>query len=62
MRIVLALAPFVMAIIARVICGRQAWTRWFVTLSTMWFAMNVLLAPYASGIRREVLSLGSMFR
>jgi hypothetical protein len=62
LRVALAVAPFVTAMILRVIFGRKAWARWIVTLTTMWFAINVLLAPYSGGIRREVLWLGSVFR
>jgi hypothetical protein len=58
----MAVVPFVVAMVLRVVFGRRSWTRWFVTVATMWFAINVLLTPYSTGIRREVLGLGSSFR
>jgi hypothetical protein len=61
-RVVLAAGPFVAAMILRVIFGRSGWARWLVTLATVWFTINVLLAPYSGAIRREVLWLGSVFR
>jgi hypothetical protein len=33
-----------------------------VTLSTMWFAINILMAPYSAGMRQDIQSLTSMFR
>jgi hypothetical protein len=62
LRVAVALVPFVVAFALRVIFGRRVWTRWCVTIATMWFAMNILLAPYSAGIRRQILSLGSSFR
>jgi hypothetical protein len=62
MRVALAVAPFLVSILTRIIFGRRTWTRWFVTVSTMWFATNVLLAPHSAGIRRQVMGLGSVFR
>jgi hypothetical protein len=28
----------------------------------MWFAINVLLAPYSAGMRQDLMELGSRFR
>ena len=58
----LAAVPFVVAMLLRWIIGRTEFTRWAITLSTMWFAINVLLAPYSTGIRQDLLELGSRFR
>ena len=57
-----AVAPFVIAMLLRGLLGRTQFTRWSVALSTMWFAINVLLAPYSSGVRQELIELGNHFR
>jgi hypothetical protein len=46
----------------RWILGRTQFTRWAITVSTMWFAINVLLAPYSSGIRQDLADLSSRLR
>jgi hypothetical protein len=61
-RVATAVAPFVVALIVRLLMGRNNLTRWLVTLSTMWFAINVLLAPYSAGMRQDLVSLQQMFR
>lgn len=62
LRVAVAVAPFVVALVMRVILGRSQLTRWLVTLSTMWFAINVLLAPYSTGMRQDLMRLPSAFR
>ena len=61
-RVGYAIAPFVVAILLRFLLGRTQFTRWRVAISTMWFAINVLLAPYSDGIRQELTDLGNHFR
>jgi hypothetical protein len=61
-RVATAVAPFVGALILRVALGRNGFTRWVVTLSTMWFAINILMAPYSAGMRQDISTLTSMFR
>ena len=46
----------------RLVLGRTEFTRWADHLCTMWFAMNVLLAPYSAGIRQDLLEFGQRFR
>jgi hypothetical protein len=57
-----AIIPFAVAMLLRLILGRTQLTRWAITLGTMWFAFNVLLAPYSTGIRQDLLEFGSRFR
>jgi hypothetical protein len=57
-----AVAPFVAAVALRFLLGESRFTTWFVSLSTMWFAINVLVAPYSPGTQREVESLRALFR
>ena len=61
-RVGAAVAPFVVAMVLRFLLGRTQFTRWGVMLSTMWFAMNVLLAPYCTPVRQELIELGNRFR
>ena len=56
------MAPFVVAMLLRLLLGRTQFTRWSIALSTMWFAINVLLAPYSTGVRQELIELGNRFR
>lgn len=57
-----AVAPFVVAMLLRVLLGKSQFTRWNVALSTMWFAINVLLAPYSAGVRENLVELSNHFR
>ena len=61
-RVMTAVIPFVVAMLLRLILGRTQLTRWAITVGTMWFAINVLLAPYSTGIRQDLLELGNRFR
>jgi len=47
---------------SRIILGRGNLTRWLITLSTMWFAINVLMAPYSAGMRQDLVDLQQMLR
>jgi hypothetical protein len=61
-RVATAAIPFVVAMLLRWILGRTQFTRWAITLTTMWFAINVLLAPYSAGVRQDLMDLGNHFR
>jgi nitrate/nitrite transporter NarK len=61
-RVLMAAIPFVIATLLRLILGPTQLTRWAATISTMWFAINVLLAPYSAGMRQDLIELGSRFR
>jgi hypothetical protein len=61
-RVATALIPFLVAITLRLIMGKNSFTRAILSLATMWFAINVLLAPYSIDMRREILSLGARLR
>jgi len=60
-RVAIALAPFLAALVFRLAFGRGNLTRWLITLATMWFAINVLLAPFASGLVQEMINVRSLF-
>ena len=48
--------------LARAYLGTSNLTRWMVTLSTMWFTFNVLMAPYSAGMRQDLMDVQQMFR
>ena len=61
-RVATAVAPFIAAVIMRIAFGRSEATRWMLTVTTTWFAINVLLAPYSAGMRQDILDLVSLLR
>lgn len=56
-QVAIAVIPFAIAIAGRLIYGRTRTASWMVTLSTVWFAINVLMAPYSAGMRQGLLNL-----
>jgi len=61
-RVTIAGSPVLAAVILRVAFGRNGITRWLVTLTTMWFAINVLAAPFTAGMRQDMMIVRAMFR
>ena len=57
-----AVAPFAAALTLRFLLGKSRFTTWFVSLSTLWFAINVLMAPYSPETQREIESVWTLFR
>jgi hypothetical protein len=45
----------------RLFLGKNRFTQVLLSLSTMWFAANVLLAPYSAGMRQDLMRLRSIF-
>jgi hypothetical protein len=60
--LVSAVAPFAAALILRLLLGKSRLTTWLVSLGTMWFVINVLLAPYSLEAQHEMESLWARFR
>jgi hypothetical protein len=56
-RVATAVTPFVVAIGMRFLLGANALTRWMLTLSTVWFVANVLMAPYSAVMRQDIRNL-----
>jgi hypothetical protein len=56
-RVAAAVTPFAAAMALRLMLGRSRTTNWLVTLATVWFAVNVLMAPYAVGMRQDIRNL-----
>ncbi len=55
-RVAAATAPFVVALLFRLVLGNCRATRWMISLGTVWFAVNVLMAPYSAGMRQDIQS------
>ena len=56
-RVVAATLPFAVAVFVRLVLGNNQLTRWLFSVSVMWFAANVLLAPYTAGVRQDIRNL-----
>ena len=62
-RVVTAVVPFLAAIVLRLMFGKNRMTRALLSISTMWFAANVFMAPYSYSMRQDLLNLGrAVFR
>ena len=61
-RIATATAPFAGALVLRIAFGSHPILRWVVALTTFWFVLNVLLAPYSSDVLDDIMSLPAHFR
>ena len=56
-RVVTAIAPFLLAIVFRLIFGKNRLTRILLSVSTVWFAANIFMAPYSYGMRQDLANL-----
>ncbi len=61
-RILTAVMPFLLAIAIRFIYGKNRVTHALLSISTLWFAINILLAPYSDGMQRDLAHVRSWFR
>ena len=59
-RVVTAVLPFVLAIFLRLMLGSHPLTRWLISLGGMWFAANILMAPYSAGMRQDIRNLRTL--
>jgi hypothetical protein len=56
-RVATALAPFVVAILARLVVGQNRVTRIMISCATLWFTVNVLLAPFSDHMGQDLVGL-----
>jgi hypothetical protein len=56
-RVVTAIVPFLAAIVLRLIFGKNRVTRALLSISTIWFCVNVFMAPYSYGMRQDLQNL-----
>jgi hypothetical protein len=61
-RVATAVLPFLVALALRIVLGRSMLTRVLVSIGTMWFVVNVLMAPYSVRMRQDIHELQTMFR
>jgi len=61
-RVATAVTPFVAAMLLRLLLGKNRLTRALISLGTMWFAINVLAAPYSERMRQDIVDLQYIFR
>jgi uncharacterized membrane protein len=59
-RVVTAVLPFALAIFVRLVLGNNQLTRWMISLSVLWFAANILMAPYSAGMRQDIRDLRTL--
>jgi hypothetical protein len=62
LRVATAVIPFAVAMVVRLVAGKNRYTRLAVSFGTMWFAINVLMAPYSERMRQDILNLPRMLR
>ena len=60
-RVLTAVLPFLIAIIVRVCIGKTKMTSLLFSLSTIWFAINVLMTPYSTKMQQDLRDLRSLF-
>jgi hypothetical protein len=53
-RVLTALAPFLAAIVVRLLFGKNRLTETLLSVATMWFLVNILVAPYALEMQQEL--------
>lgn len=61
-RVATALIPFLLALVLRLVFGKNQVTRAALSVATLWFAVNVMMAPYSVEMRQEILNLGTRLR
>ena len=56
-RVVTAVLPFLAAIVVRLLFGKNQVTRALLSVATIWFAVNVFMAPYSYGMKQDLVNL-----
>ena len=59
-RVLTAVMPFAVAIFMRLVMGNNRLTRSLVSLGVLWFAANVLMAPYSADVRTDIRNLRTL--
>ena len=61
-RVATAVAPFLAAVVLRLVLGRSRATGVLLSVTVVWFALNVLIAPCSSAMQRDIQSLRAWLR
>ena len=56
----IAVIPFAFAVFLRLLLGNNLLTRWLLSLGVLWFAANILMAPYSAGMRQDIRNLRTL--
>jgi hypothetical protein len=56
-RVLTAVAPFLAALVLRLIFGKNMATRALLSISVFWFAANIFVAPYSYSTRQDLVNL-----
>ena len=59
-RVVTAVLPFAMAVFMRLVLGNSRLTRSLISVAVLWFAANVLMAPYSADVRTDIRNLRTL--
>ena len=59
-RVLTAVLPFLFAIFLRLLLGNNSLTRWTISIGVLWFAANILMAPYTAGMRQDIRNLRTL--
>ena len=59
-RVATAVLPFVLAMMLRISTGKSKTADWLITIATVWFSTDVLMAPYSAGMLRGIRDLGRL--
>ena len=60
-RIASAVLPVVLAMLARIIWGSNKLTKTLMSMCTIWFVVNVVVAPYSEGMQQDIMILRARF-
>ena len=60
-RIASAVLPVVLAMLARIVWGPNKLTKTLLSMCTIWFVVNVVVAPYSVGMQQDIMILRARF-
>ncbi len=60
LRVMTAVAPFGVAVFMRLLLGNNRLTRSLISVTVLWFAANILMAPYSAGVRTDIRNLRTL--
>jgi len=53
-RVSTAIAPFAVALLLRLLLGKNRFTGLFITVATTWLVVNVLIAPFSVRMQQDL--------
>ena len=56
-----AVLPVILAMAARIIWGSNKLTKTLLSACTIWFVVNVVVAPYSEGMQSDIMMLRAKF-